>query len=401
MADVLSGIGGSWQFAAEGIRMRYERTSKTARLLQELGERLVPFSAVDGAVLAPGKRGTVVLRLTPRPGADPLIIAAGGQLRESQDPYRLVLPADRETLAEYYRDEVRALITVSGPLDQPVVAGPSVPRSFKGWDGQASFDGQVVRFHWYWSGASTRKYDAGDQEFAVSAIEGVEWRSPDIFDGYMRLKLRGVVTSEAPDQDPASITFGMGTGLTHESLPVAAAIVAAVGRVRPTTIQPPARPTVVLTAPEPAALTSPDSAVLDSPEPAVPVTPEPAALAFSGPGEPLSAAETRHSPESGDFAPAASGAGRPPVEPAASPADPRPGRPGPERPGPHQGPPGPRQGPSEHGPQGHSGPNPSGAALTPAAAIADRIRHLGALRDEGLISEDEFQAKKTQLLAEL
>jgi Short C-terminal domain len=38
-------------------------------------------------------------------------------------------------------------------------------------------------------------------------------------------------------------------------------------------------------------------------------------------------------------------------------------------------------------PRPHGGPSP-----------ADTIRELGRLRDEGLITEDEFQAKKSQLL---
>ena len=38
-------------------------------------------------------------------------------------------------------------------------------------------------------------------------------------------------------------------------------------------------------------------------------------------------------------------------------------------------------------------PRPHGGA-----SPADTIRELGRLRDEGLITEDEFQAKKSQLL---
>ena len=75
-----------------------------------LGERRVPYEALSAVELAPGgKRGTVVLRAVPRPGADPLLEAAAGQLKDGCDPYRLVLPAERETLADYYATELRAL----------------------------------------------------------------------------------------------------------------------------------------------------------------------------------------------------------------------------------------------------------------------------------------------------
>ena len=58
--------------------------------------------------------GTVVLRVEMRPGADPLLEAAAGQLKEVCDPYRLVLPAERETLDEYYAAELRAPLQGDG-----------------------------------------------------------------------------------------------------------------------------------------------------------------------------------------------------------------------------------------------------------------------------------------------
>ncbi len=115
--------------------------------------------------LAPGRRGTVVLRLEPRPGADPLMEAADGQLKEGADPYRLVLPAERETLAEYYADELKALLTESGPAERHLVAAPEAPLQFKAYDGKASFDGMSVQFRWSWTGASSAKWKAGDQSF--------------------------------------------------------------------------------------------------------------------------------------------------------------------------------------------------------------------------------------------
>ncbi|MFA3874092.1 DUF4429 domain-containing protein [Streptomyces sp. MMCC 100] len=239
MGDVLAGFHAAWEFESDSVLIRYERGIRTPKLFQALGERRVPLEAIEGVTLTPGKRGTVVLRVEPRAGADPLIEAAAGQLKESGDPYRLVLPAERETLAEYYADELRALLTESGKTERFLVAPPEAPLHFKAYDGKASFDGRAVSFRWSWTGASSAKWKAGDQNFPVADLGGVEWRSPEMFEGYLRLLPRdadtpvGVAAAAAPpvpqaDQDPAAVVFGLGYGPVHESLPFAAAVLAAV-----------------------------------------------------------------------------------------------------------------------------------------------------------------------------
>ncbi|MFC9929974.1 DUF4429 domain-containing protein, partial [Streptomyces sp. NPDC127190] len=187
-----------------------------------------PPPAVEDVTLAPGRRGTVVLRLVPRPGADPLMEAADGQLKEGADPYRLVLPAARETLAESYADELKGLLTGSGPADRHLVAAPEAPLHFKAYDAKVSFDGTSVQFRWSWAGASSAKWKAGDQSFPVTGISGVEWRSPEALEGYLRLRTAGSTDPVQPDQDPAAVVFGRGYGPVHESLPFAAAVLAAI-----------------------------------------------------------------------------------------------------------------------------------------------------------------------------
>ncbi|WP_264924624.1 DUF4429 domain-containing protein [Streptomyces sp. A012304] len=230
MGDVLAGFHAAWEFESDSVLIRYERGLRTPKLLAALGERRIPLAAIAGVTLEPGKRGTVVLRVEPRAGADPLIEAAAGQLKEPADPYRLVLPAEREVLAEYYADELRARLTGPGPAERFLVAAPPVPLSFKAYDAKASFDGRTVHFRWFWTGASSAKWKAGDQSFAVSELSGVEWRSPEVFEGYLRL-LRGESAPAQADHDPAAVVFGLGYGPVHESLPFAAAVLAAV-RVR-------------------------------------------------------------------------------------------------------------------------------------------------------------------------
>ncbi|MBK3523543.1 MULTISPECIES: DUF4429 domain-containing protein [Streptomyces] len=230
MGDVLAGFHAVWEFESDSVLIRYERGIRTPKLFQALGERRIPLAAVEGVTLGPGRRGTVVLRLRPRPGADPLMEAADGQLKEGSDPYRLVLPAERETLAEYYADELKGLLTESGPADRHLVAAPEAPLQFKAYDGKASFDGTSVQFRWSWTGASSTKWKAGDQSFAVAELSGVEWRSPEVFEGHLRLIRRsaGPAAPAQPDQDPAAVVFGLGYGPVHESLPFAAAVLAAV-----------------------------------------------------------------------------------------------------------------------------------------------------------------------------
>ncbi|MEU9338646.1 DUF4429 domain-containing protein [Streptomyces sp. NPDC048290] len=243
MGDVLAGFHAAWEFESDSVLIRYERGIRTPRLFQALGERRVPLTALQGVTLTPGRRGTVVLRAEPRPGADPLMEAADGQLKESSDPYRLVLPAERETLAAYYADELRALLTESGPADRHLVAAPEVPMSFKAYDAKASFDGTTVVFRWFWTGASSAKWKAGDQRFRVADLAGVEWRSPEVFEGHLRLLRRAGADQPSPpaqadqvaqaDQDPAAVVFGLGYGPVHESLPFAAAVLDAVRAAGP------------------------------------------------------------------------------------------------------------------------------------------------------------------------
>ncbi|MEU1281915.1 DUF4429 domain-containing protein [Streptomyces sp. NPDC005805] len=231
MGDVLAGIQATWEFETDSVLIRFERGIRAPKLFSALRERRIPHEALAAVTLSPGKRGTVVLRAVPRPGSDPLMDAADGQLKEGSDPYRLVLPADRETLAEYYADELRARIGphADEPADRYLVAAPEAPLGFKAYDGKASFDGSKVAFRWFWTGASTAKWKAGDQSFALSELSGVEWRSPELLEGYLRLLRRGSESGPAqPDQDPAAVVFGLGYGPVHESLPFAAAVLESV-----------------------------------------------------------------------------------------------------------------------------------------------------------------------------
>ncbi len=252
MGDVLAGFHAVWEFDTDSVLIRFERGIRRPKLFQALGERRVPYEALKSVELAPGRRGTVVLRAVPRPGADPLLEAAAGQLKEDLDPYRLVLPAEREVLAEYYRDELRGALgpDAARPAGEHLVAAPEPPLTFKAYDGKASFDGSAVAFRWFWTGASSAKWKCGDQSFPVGELAGVEWRSPEggagvlSGNGYLRLVERGAEDRRPgeADQDPASVVFGLGYGPVHESLPFAAAVLQAVRAAAPDGDAAPRRP---------------------------------------------------------------------------------------------------------------------------------------------------------------
>src|SRR3954470_13320183 len=197
MGDVLAGFHAAWEFDSDSVLIRYERGIRTPKLFQALGERRIPLDAIAGVTLTPGRRGTVVLRAEPRPGADPLMEAAAGGPRESGDPYRRVLSGEREPLAEYYADELRSQLGESGPADRFLVPAPEVPLKFKAYDGKASFHGATGRCRWFWTGASSAKWKAGDQSFPVADLSGVEWRSPEVFEGHLRLVPREAGTGQA------------------------------------------------------------------------------------------------------------------------------------------------------------------------------------------------------------
>ncbi|MCB5164879.1 DUF4429 domain-containing protein [Streptomyces bambusae] len=237
MGEVLAGNHAVWEFHTDSVLIRFERGIRTPRLWSALGQRRIPYDALAAVTVTPGKRDTVVLQAVPRPGADPLMDAAAGQLRENSDPYRLVLPAERTAAAAGLADELRSAM---GPdADEPaarfLVPAPEVPIQFKGYDAKAVFDGSAVVFRWSRTGASSTKWKAGDQYFGLDGICGVEWRSPEEPGGYLRLQHRegsgpgGAAAGAVPaDQDPSAVLFGLGYGAVYESLPFAAAVLRAV-----------------------------------------------------------------------------------------------------------------------------------------------------------------------------
>ncbi|MFF5704410.1 DUF4429 domain-containing protein [Streptomyces sp. NPDC012794] len=250
MGDVLAGNHAVWEFDSDSVLIRFARGMRTPRLWHALGERRIPLEALSGvnvsaAAGAMGRRDTVVLRAVPRAGADPLMEAAAGQLKEGCDPYRLALPGDRAPQAVAFADALRERLGPGSdePADRFLVEVPQPPVHLKAYDARVGFDGSAVTFHWSRTGASSAKWRAGDQRFALAGLAGVEWASPDRpGGGYLRLRPRDAAGDPGPpDHDLAAAVFGVGYGAVHESLPFAAAVLAALRERAPVASVPRAR----------------------------------------------------------------------------------------------------------------------------------------------------------------
>ena len=164
--------------------------------------------------------------------------AAAGQLREACDPYRLVLPGDAGP------PRAAPSPTPCGPgsgrtppsrpsgsssrVPEPPVHAEGVRRPARPSTASASPSAGRA------PGATSAKWKAGDQRYPLAALTGVEWHSPEGPGGHLRLLPAGGATGDPrPDHDLAAVVFGVGYGAVHESLPFAAAVLAALRGPRP------------------------------------------------------------------------------------------------------------------------------------------------------------------------
>ena len=211
---------GQWAFDFDSVRITPPAGAHPLRA--GLGEVVVPLAAVHSIAWEPARKGGV-LRLHPRPGADPLRQATAGRLPDNADPLRLSVGPDATATAAALADAVRDARGLAGIGDGPVaeylVPGPRVPLSATGEDGSAAFDGERVRIEWGWA-AEKVKRSSGPRELALAALESVEWTP-----SFVRFRLPG-----QPVPDPAHDVnclrlWGMKKDIGHSAL-LAAAVTA-------------------------------------------------------------------------------------------------------------------------------------------------------------------------------
>ena len=144
MGDVLAGIHAAWEFESDSVLIRFERGIRTPKLLPGAPRAAYTARGAGGGDAGPGQAGDGRPARGAASGRRPADGGGAGQLKEGCDPYRLVLPAERETLAEYYADELRAACGAARPrpAERFLVDAPAAPLHFKAYDGKASFDGR-------------------------------------------------------------------------------------------------------------------------------------------------------------------------------------------------------------------------------------------------------------------
>ncbi|MFD5455334.1 DUF4429 domain-containing protein [Streptomyces olivaceus] len=207
MAEIIQ-KDGTWVFDGEALRLTPGRDKNVSLLRKELGELLVPLTALAGISFEQGKKsGRLRLRL--RDGADPLLHATGGRLTEPHDPYQLLVESDRYGVAEYFVDEVRNALLLdqvpSDPVDAYLLPGPAVPLSVSAGDGVASFDGERVRLEWKWQ-AEDSKSAAGPRTLPLADIAGVEWQpTVGLENGHLRFTVRAAPRKVPPKYDPNAV----------------------------------------------------------------------------------------------------------------------------------------------------------------------------------------------------
>ncbi|OLL74524.1 hypothetical protein Ae168Ps1_2909c [Pseudonocardia sp. Ae168_Ps1] len=229
-----AGRNATWVFGSDGVRIDYAQGRLDSVLLRSLGSRTVPHTAIEDVTVSGGSSDPV-LTLVPATGLDPLTEVARGQLEPHEDPYRLVLDKDRADLARYHRDRLLDAAAVARERG-PVPAGfqldaPRPPQRIDGYDGTAELTGTDLTVTWR-TDAEPTKLRTGTRTHRLSEVRGVEWLRPGVMSGRLRiLHDRPAAPRGTRDEDdPDVLLFGMGYGSVGDTLPFAAAVLAAAER---------------------------------------------------------------------------------------------------------------------------------------------------------------------------
>lgn len=177
--DDLRGNEAVWVFDGETIEIRYETKGWfKSPLLKELGSLSVPMGAVESVVFEPGaaRKNGWVLSLRLRERTDPYL-AVGSQLDPKLQPFRLTGPARTELVAEYLADQMRFAAGQAEPPQDPWLPTrlvPGLPLLITTCEGQAVLDGDGLRLLWSGSQAGGYKRKKQRREYTLPEINGVE-----------------------------------------------------------------------------------------------------------------------------------------------------------------------------------------------------------------------------------
>jgi len=190
--DELRGDQAEWRFDGESIAITYETKGWfKSPLLKLLGGLDVPVAAVEGVDFRPGaaRKGGWVMNLRLRERMDPYA-AVGAMLDDRAQPFRLTGPASTELVAEYLVDQMRFAAEQAGPPDGATPTGlvPPLPLHVRTFEGTAHLDSD--RLSLMWGGeASGHKKKQKRREYDLADITGVEWSPLDDWGrGFVRIR---------------------------------------------------------------------------------------------------------------------------------------------------------------------------------------------------------------------
>ncbi|WP_033293085.1 DUF4429 domain-containing protein [Amycolatopsis jejuensis] len=224
----LAGDNATWTLEEGRVVIEYSRNWGNPKLLRRIGRRVIPDEAIAGAQ-AGHTGGVPVLQLLLRPGADPYLAAAAGQLPEDHALYDLELARGQEDLAGYHADglRLRAGQNPAEPCEKFLLDAETPPLRLKCYDGDAHLEPGVLRFRWNDEAAGSKRAQ-GESVYPLGELTGAEWVKPSLMSGHL-----AVLTGERAgdvEEDPRVILFGMGYGSIADSLPFAATLLAEIQR---------------------------------------------------------------------------------------------------------------------------------------------------------------------------
>ncbi|MFJ8913075.1 DUF4429 domain-containing protein [Amycolatopsis sp. NPDC102389] len=226
----LAGENATWILEEGHVVIEYSASRGNPKLLRRIGGRVVPDEAIAGA-RAGQSGGVPVLQLLLRPGADPYLEAAAGQLPEDHALYELELARGEEELAGYHAEglRLRAELHARGtePCEKFLMDAEAPPLRLKCYDGDAHLEPGVLRFRWN-EEASRAKRAQRESVYPLGELTGAEWVKPGLMSGHLAVRT-GESAAEA-EEDPRVILFGLGYGGLADSLPFAASLLAEIQR---------------------------------------------------------------------------------------------------------------------------------------------------------------------------
>ncbi|GAA0988796.1 hypothetical protein GCM10009551_044500 [Nocardiopsis tropica] len=231
--DELRGDQAAWRFDGESIAIAYETKGWfKSPLLKLLGGLSVPLAAVEEVDFRPGavRKGGWAMNLRLRERMDPYA-AVGAMLDDRAQPFRLTGPASTELVAEYLADQVRFAAGQAGAPDgaTPTALVPPLPLHVRTSEGTAHLDRGRLTLVWGGGHASGFKKKQQRREFDLADIAAVEWSPLDDWGwGFVRVITAGGTeqTAAKPRNDLNVLRAGEEGNEIHQVFLLAATVTA-------------------------------------------------------------------------------------------------------------------------------------------------------------------------------